>query len=638
MNENDRDIINQCQEFLRKSSKRFSATLTRATKDLRRYSGNFWDEDFRAKYRKGKRRLCLSLNNWNVICNAIASPFSASPWHTELKDKTGDFKDTQEAIDKLEADNDVKTALNDAFRKAVLTGYGFLVVSTDIDLFTGEPTVTLESVKHLQSVAMDPAVCTACGLDAEEGALVNYISLRRARREYGDDVAPFGYPQSEPAMSINGMEQWSCPEDQIPVVSYYVKEKEGVHFYKICGNLVVQSVVLPIKFIPIIRIAGNEVYETNDTDINYNGIVQQTESLEVGANIAYSTLIERCGRSVKASYLINVDAIDGVERSYQNSDKEDAVAVLWKGEHEPKPITEQFATGDLQAVVNTTRTLMEDTVGVPLTGIPQGAPEKTATEILRQQVSRESNTANYYNNAFAACNMLARIWIELLTGGQDLQYTLENGPSVITRQMKARQELTALGSVCPDEMKSILAVYFARTLEDDVGEDMTKNLIANLPKDVQFLDEGSELDPLAVHQLEQMKAIIEEMNAELDKQVADNAELQKQLDAAEIQLMEGREQRILDWEKFSVQERDKMALETAKLEQQGTIDGAKLQLDSAKLMVDAQNNTQKAQNETDKVMIEARKASGEVEKARAEGDREGYRQGVSDGVDAAYGG
>ena len=333
-----------------------------------------------------------------------------------------------------------------------------------------------------------------------------------------------------------------------------------------------------------------------------------------------------------------MDAIDGVERSYQNSDKEDAVAVLWKGEHEPKPITEQFATGDLQAVVNTTRTLMEDTVGVPLTGIPQGAPEKTATEILRQQVSRESNTANYYNNAFAACNMLARIWIELLTGGQDLPYTLENGPAVITRQMKARQELTALGSVCPDEMKSILAVYFARTLEDDVGEDMTRNLIANLPKDVQFLEEGSELDPLAVHQLEQMKAIIEEMNAELDKQVADNAELQKQLDAAEIQLMEGREQRILDWEKFRVQERDKMALETAKLEQQGTIDGAKLQLDSAKLMVDAQNNTQKAQNETDKVMIEAKKASGEVEKARAEGDREGYRQGVSDGVDAAYGG
>ena len=626
------DIINQCSDFLSRSSRRFSGTLKRATKDLRRYSGDFWDDDFKKLYRPGKKRVNLSLNNWNVICNAIASPMSASPWHTELKNKEDGYEDLQDAIDELEAKNDVKTALLDAFRKAVLTGYGFLVVSTDVDPFTGEPTVVLESVKHLQSVAMDPSICTVNGEDAEEGAIVNYISLRKARRLYGEDVAPFDYPNSAAALALptGDGSQWACPADQIAVVSYYVKENEGVHFYKICGDKIVQSEVLPIKYIPIVRIAGNEIYDKEN--INYSGIIQQTLNLELGANVAYSTLVERCGRSVKANYLIHISALDGCERSYQNADNDDACVVTWNGEHEPKPLVEQFATGDLQSVITTPRTLMEDVVGVPLTGIPQGAPERTATEILRQQTSKESNTATYYQNAFAACNMLSRIFIELLNGGEDLRFTLENGPSVVTRQMKARQELTALSTICPDDLKPIIAKFFADTLEDDVGKDLSRNIVANLPKDVQFI-EDSETDPLAVHQLEQMKAIIEELQFQLDGQIQANSDLQKQLDTAEISMMENREQRILDWQKFAVAEQDKMALETAKLQQNGEVDGAQIQLEAQKLMVEAEKNQAKAQNDTDKVMLEAQKSAEALTKA----EDNGYEQGVNDGVDAAYG-
>lgn len=634
MKTDDREIIKQCADFLRRSSRRYAKSLQRATKDLRRYSGNFWDDDFKKSYRPGKNRLCLTLNNWNVICNAISSPLSASPWHTELTNQEDELKEIQESIDYIEAKNDYKTALLDGFRKDVLTGYGFLVVSTDIDDFTGEPTIVLESVKHLQSVAMDPACVSCDGSDAEEGAVVNFIGVRKAKRLYGEDVAPMNYPETQPLLSLNGMDQWGCPEDQIAIVSYYVKEDDGVHFYKICGNKVVQSEVLPIKYIPIVRLAGNEIYDAEN--INYNGIVQQTLSLELGANIAYSTLIERCGRSTKANYLIHVTAIDGLEKSYANSDKDDAMAVLWKGEHEPKPLVEQFATGDLQATVNTTRTLIEDIVGVPLTGIPDGAPEKTATEILRQQTSKESNTASYYNNAFTACQTISKILIELLNGGQDLRFTLENGPSVITRQMKARQELQALATICPDELKPIIAKFFADTLEDDVGKDLGRNILANLPRDLVYLQDD-ELDPGAVHQLEMMKATLEECMAQLDEQIKANGELQKELDTAQISMLENREQRVLDWEKFKVSETNRMALETAKLEQSGVELDANIQLETGKLMVEAEKEQAKAQNDTDKVMLEAQKTAEEQEKVYREGEDAGYEQGVNDGVDAAYG-
>ena len=69
MNDDKLDIINQCTEFLRKSSRRYSKTLQRAAKDMSRYSGNFWDDDFKKKYRSGKKRVCLALNNWNVLWN-----------------------------------------------------------------------------------------------------------------------------------------------------------------------------------------------------------------------------------------------------------------------------------------------------------------------------------------------------------------------------------------------------------------------------------------------------------------------------------------------------------------------------------------------------------------------------------------
>jgi Cu2+-containing amine oxidase len=110
---------------------------------------------------------------------------------------------------------------------------------------------------------------------------------------------------------------------------------------------------------------------------------------------------------------------------------------------------------------------------------------------------------------------------------------------------------------------------------------------------------------------------------QLDEVGAQNQELQKQLDAANLSLMEGREQRILDWNKFNVQEQDKMALETMKLQQTGVTDAAKLQLDAAKVMQQAENDQVKAMNESDKLMFDLQHRADEAEKR-------GYEQGVRD--------
>lgn len=559
--EEEYKILNDCNDFLQRSSKRYCEPIQRALTDLRRYSGDFWDASLVKDYKRGKRQN-LSMNNWNPMANAISSPVSNSPWHVELCDQeTEEVKGVQEGIDTLESDSESKSAMIDAFRKSVLTGYGFGVMTTVADEFTGEARLMIESARHLDAIAMDPCCMTVDGSDAEEGAVINYLPIKKAKRLYGDDVVPMSYPDIECTITFSNKDQWNIPEDSVAEVTYYVKNSEGtVNYYKIVGNKIVASEVLPIKYIPIIRFAGNEIYVNGRID--YNGIIRQTMSLEIGANIAYSSLIERVGRSAKANLMAHVDAIDGLERNMAAINQDDSVAILWKGEHEPRILTEGFETGDLQNTISTCRTLEEDTLGIPLTGIVDQR-ERTATEILRQEASKESNTANYYNHAYTAMRTMGKIMIELLNGGQDLKFTLENGPSIITRQMKQRQELTALATIMPENMKPILAKYYADTLKNDIGKDLSRNLIANLPPDVKFVPE--DMDPAAIHQLNQMQYAMEETMVELQKKTAEAEELKKQLVMAQMSMLNNREQRTQDWQKFVISEQDKMALEAAKL-------------------------------------------------------------------------
>lgn len=560
MNDDYKEIINNCNNFLTKSSARYSTSILRAIDDMRRYSGDFWTEDYKATYQR-KNRINLSLNNWNPMVNAISSPISNSPWHIELTNDN--MSDLQEMIDQIENDTDSKSAIIDAFRKAVLTGYGYIVVTTVEDEFTSEAKIVLESASHLDSIAIDPSCNNVDCSDAEEGAVINYLPIKKAKRLYGDDIVPMTYPKTPCIISFPKSNQWHIPQDCVAVVSYYSKKDDGtVNFYKIVGNKVVQEINLPIKYIPIIRLSGNEIFENNN--INYNGIIQQTLSLELGTNIAYSSLIERVGRSAKANYLVHEDAL--IPESLAACNQDDTVAVVWKGEHQPVPLVESFQTGDLQNTISTCRTLMEDTLGVPLTGIVDQR-ERTATEILRQEVSKESNTANYYNNAYKAIRTIGRIIIEMINGGEDVRFTLENGPSVITRQMKQRQELSALGTIMPDNMKPIIAKYFADTLKNDLGDELSRNIVANLPQDVKFISDNQ--DPAAIHELNQMKAAMEDTMSELERMKAENDELRQQLNTTQLSLMNNREQRELDFAKFQVTEQDKMNIELAKLQQNG---------------------------------------------------------------------
>lgn len=576
MIENNEGIIKQCGDFLRRSSARYSAEITKQCEDLDSFNGNFWTDTVRKTYlRTGKRKYCLHFSDWSVLANAIVSPYANSPWHNELTKRTDGLEDTQTQINDVESDSDVKFEFKKALTRGVVCGAGYVVVTTVADEMTGEPKIAVEFVTRQGSVALDPMIEKVDGSDAEEGAIVNYISVSKAKRLYGDDVVPYMYPQNQPLLNFSGVTQWPNLEDCIQVVSYYRKNDNGmVDYYKICGNYVVEHIELPIRYIPIIRFAGYEKYCSDR--VKYCGIVDKTWSLQLGLNIAYSTLMERANRSIKANVVMSTAAGKNLDEYYLKKEDEDGSIIMYnQGADVPQVLKESFETGDLTSIIETTRNLIADVIGIPLAGI-LGGNEKTATEILVQNNNKESNVAVFYDNAYKAARTFGRILIEMLTGGQDLPYELENGPDIITNNLKHRQELSAIANLMPAEMQPIVAVHMCDTVDSEFVDKVKADIIANLGDNLKIVS-SEPTDAVAIHQLEQMKSTLDNAMEQIQKLTEENQNLKIEAGNMSLQLANTKERNIIDLQKHQ----DQYALDVAKLRLEAEKQGTELQLDIA---------------------------------------------------------
>lgn len=574
MLETPEEIIESCRQFLQKSSNRYSNEVNKQVSDLEAFNGLFWTDEVKKQYfRTAKKKYCLHFSDWSVLANAIVSPYTQSPWHIELSNRLG-VEDIQESINQLEADNDIKFELKKALTRAVVSGAGYIVVTTVADEITGEPKITCEFVQRQGSVALDPMIEKVDCSDAEEGAIVNYISLSKAKRMYGDDVVPYKYPDNQPKMNFNGIEQWPNLEDCLQIVSYYKKNENGtVDYYKICGNYVVEQFELPIKIIPIIRFGGYEKY--NGSDVKYAGIVDKTWSLQLGLNIAYSTLMERANRTIKANIIMSTEAGKNLDPYYEKKEDEDGSIIMYnQGADTPQVITEQFQTGDLTQVIENTRNLIADVIGIPLAGI-LGDEDKTATEILIQNNNKESNVAVFYDNAYKANRTIGRVILEMMTGN-DIPFELENGPDIITNNLKHRQELNAIAQLMPPEMQSIVAVHMCNTVDSDFVEGVKADIIANLGQNIKLVSEQPS-DPVAIQQLEQMKQTLDATMQQLEMLDNENKQLKLEAQSMALQLQNSKERNIIDLTKHQ----DNMALQEAKLELEANKQGVDVQLDIA---------------------------------------------------------
>ena len=357
-------------------------------------------------------------------------------------------------------------------------------------------------------------------------------------------------------------------------VSDYGIENGFVDYYKICGNKVLEKIELPIKYIPIIRFAGYD--SLNNNQVEYTGIVNKTYNLQLGLNIAYSTLMERANRSIKANVLASTKAVENLDQYYKKKEDEDGSMILYnEGATVPQVLTEQFATGDLSDVIQNTRNLIADVIGIPLAGILNN-PNQTATEILIQQTNRESNVAQFYENAYKAVRTIARIILQMLSGGNTPKFELVNGPDIITANMKHRQELQAIASLVPAEMQPLIAVHMCDTIESTFVDTIKNDIIANLPDNIK-LSKQSE-DPIAVHQITVLQNQFNQAMEQAEALKQENEELKQQYQTLQLAYQN---QQVSNQLKL-LEHQDNMKIKEAELQLKASETGADIQLEQNK--------------------------------------------------------
>ena len=232
-----------------------------------------------------------------------------------------------------------------------------------------------------------------------------------------------------------------------------------------------------------------------------------------------------------------------------------------------------------------------------------GGDEKTATEILIQNNNKESNVSVFYDNAYKANRTIGKIIVEMLNGGEDVSFELENGPDIITNNLKHRQELNAIAQLMPPEMQPLVAVHMCNTVDSDFVDGVKSDIIANLGQNLKIVSEEP-TDPVAIHELEQMKTTLDATMQQLEMLQQENEQLKLQAQSMTVMLQNTKEKNMIDLAKHQ----DNMAIQEAKLELEAEKQGVDIQLD----IMDKQADLAKTAAEIEEKKIDAAEKAMEV--------------------------
>lgn len=607
VDEDEDDVIEMCQKFLKRSSERWSSDIEDQERALEIAGGKFWNDEQKKRWafvdNEGHELLpVVPYNNISPQVNAIASPFSRSSFHTNVihkEDPKGKF--LQDMIVKVEGSNNSKLVMQQGFTRGVTCKAGYVVIGTDLDK-QNNVVPNVEFVSSQKMVAFDPDCITPDGSDAEEGALVSYISLRKARRDYGD-VVPDGYPQNQPRLSFTGISAWADKTDKVQLVKYFRKKKvydevtgqnvTRVLMHTICGDLVIgEPVVMTTDIIPIVRFAGYEDYDSQYGTI-YSGYVQKMMPHIEQMSLALTMQSSRMRRCSNVRFVVGKSAVEGCEDYFLDFEKGSALGVVFNdktGGAPPTITNDTFPTNDISAALQEGRQAMQDCSGINLAGL--NTTERTAYEVMQQQVNSESNVQELYLHAEAACHTIAKIMLGILNNGVVPEFTLEGGPSVITAQMKERAEIQAMVSMVPAEHQELLAIRMAETITSGVGKSIAQDLKANCNLK---LSDGQDIGTL-INAIEQLKQVHEQTMQQLEEISKENEQLKKDNYSLEVQMMNNRESMQLERDKFNAQmnkDEAQLAVENAEAAKKLAQEDDKIQLQAQKQAAD--NRRQAAQ-------------------------------------------
>jgi len=517
----------------------------------------------------------------------------------------------------IEQQSDADIAYETANFYQVVGGLGYFRMTEE--LYEGKNELLIKPIANPMSVYMDPFAMDPTGCDARYCFITEDIPRKVFEREYpsinlqaegwddGDTqngwiredsirVAEWFNIEEKSANKIE-TEDGEVSEDEYwqkaqetgtkPAFRSAKVEKRKVCMWrKLVGNKVLKELELPICYIPVFRMAG-ENYVSEDRRV-FKGLVRDSRDAVRMVSYMFSTYVEAVALQPKAPFIGAAGQFDGFEQQWGSANSENLAYLEYNnldinGKDVPAPQRSQpplASQGIMQGLV-LAQNALKDTSGMGAASLGQKGNETSGKAILARQREGDVSTFHLMDNAAKAirqCGRVAVMWVpkvynEMTTArilGEDGQvdnayidpsqkqsmrkvqqadgsiksiYNLgvgrydvvsSVGPSFTTKRVEQAEMMNQLFQSFPDSFKVLGDIFMEN--QDGPGTDrMAKRLKAMLPPQVAQADdeEQSPIPPQLQAQMQQMQQQLQEGGQIVQELAQENEQLKMQLKSKE---------------------------------------------------------------------------------------------------------
>lgn len=515
INNSQADIIAEFKKFNKKSRKKYKDLIERIKEDKKFLSGEQYSkEDIEIL---GKDRTANKLNIVRNAVRTVSNTYRECTYRWNVVDtatnKNSDMLN-QFGINFLE-NPDNETAVIETLESSVSFGLGVMVVTTDLSI-DGSPEPVLYNVKELTNVYLDPDISKTNGSDATAAAIVELKSRKYIENEYGVDFSSIECPEVD-------IEEEYDRKEYMPLVTYWTKVKGIVMCYKMLGNSVIDTIQLPMTYIPVIPVFGERAFI--DGKPSWTGLVNQMKGLQKLINYAYSNILVRLATSPKNTWLCDSESIEGNEKYFRDSNKTLNPLLIynkWSGDGKrelepPQRLSNEIQLGDVGEMFSQSLQMVNTVIGIPAVGL-ESEVEKSATEVLTSQKTFQNNIRAYIYNLKSSLKVAGMCLFELVSGQPmygAIKINCIQGPEEGMLKQEARvilQQMAPLLTEPQDQRKLLLAM--ANVEQDNAYIRTLIEILQPMPTAQEMKDQ--ELLGQADQEIKQRDMQIAQLSKELE--------------------------------------------------------------------------------------------------------------------------
>lgn len=357
--ESDEDILKRMRKRFDRSASWEAVNRKAELEDLKFKAGDQWPADV-ATQRNTDRRPCMTVNRIPTLVHQVTNQLRENRPSIDVS-PMGDRGDPDAAklyrgmIRGIERESAADIAYDTASDSAVSIGEGFFRILTEYESTESfYQRIAIQRIRNRFTVYMDPGTQEPDGADARWGFVTDLIPRDQYELEYPDaDPMPWA-----PQGVGEGYKDW-IGKDEVRVAEYFeikltkktlvelengwtgykddlsddvkdkIKSKRILidqerdvevpvwHWYKATGKEILDRNIWPGKWLPIIRVIGDEI--DIEGKVGYFGLIRNAKDPQRIKNYSVTAQIETVALQPKAPYIMAEGQAEGHEQQWKQA-------------------------------------------------------------------------------------------------------------------------------------------------------------------------------------------------------------------------------------------------------------------------------------------------------------------------------